>query len=897
MRCRHQHCLSTPLKFEALEARELLAAASLLDWVGIGNVGGANNYVVTSATSAGGTFAERRATAASLTDHTLVGGTFDWNSQLSMSGTVQFTGGFDPVFFLGWYDSTNLNERIGIGAANPSPVGGGIRWQTQSGNTAGTGIVNQNFTNNTTTSTLPPGTYAFTFNYNGAGNMSGTFGTINFSRNYAQPSNQNLNMDRFGFLQKASTDDDAHFFTVNISDINYTGEIQYTPPAPTLPGDYNDDDTVNAADYVVWRKTLGTDAGLPNDSSPPGVGTADYTVWQDNFGEIESTPTAPTSLAAISALSQISLTWSDNSNNETGFIVERRIGISGAFMELTTVAANVTSFTDTGLAANTTFEYQVRAVNGAGDSVPSNIAGDTTPQVTVSAVEYSRIQIYHGSQAENYVAGDPSWTSWVGAWIMPNGDLMVGVTQASGREQPFHNNPSPYSYAELDIDVVYLRSSNGGATWTKVVESDVSFTTAPDSGLGTHASNSAATIALSDGSLIRRVYGWDYQEFPDMPGTAFMQRSTDGGLTWSPAPVSSDGGLTWSDPSPIQECFLNPARYTVQPTRMLRLSDGRLLMAGSVWNGPNTQSAPHEPLLMVSADEAVSWQRVNFAGPGWNASYTGKFANEWDVEELPGGDLIVLSRVQNMPRWQAIFAKTGGGWEVQSAGETTIPHSGHPELLATQQGPVLSIATTGTVWSNDFGNTWLPLRVDSLPDLAGGDYRSMYYPDSLQTADGWIYVFSHRPSPGGDDNYGGANQAVFMDKFRLVAVAAPGSGGAVAGRTDSHDLLSAGAEEPSAAPLLTPTALATMDPGGSDRSAVAKNNLTNRASSPAAIGARGDAIRFYSLLDDLLLAPASAQTQSIDEALTDEDRWSTWIDSELDRALGLLSEREEFAAR
>jgi hypothetical protein len=39
-----------------------------------------------------------------------------------------------------------------------------------------------------------------------------------------------------------------------------------------LPGDYNLDGTVDAADYVVWRKT---DSGNPEG----------YTVWQENFGE------------------------------------------------------------------------------------------------------------------------------------------------------------------------------------------------------------------------------------------------------------------------------------------------------------------------------------------------------------------------------------------------------------------------------------------------------------------------------------------------------------------------------------------------------------------------------------------------------------------------------------
>ena len=53
---------------------------------------------------------------------------------------------------------------------------------------------------------------------------------------------------------------------------------------PVLPGDYNDDRMVDAADYVVWRKKLGTAAILPNDATP-GVDATDYEVWRTHFGE------------------------------------------------------------------------------------------------------------------------------------------------------------------------------------------------------------------------------------------------------------------------------------------------------------------------------------------------------------------------------------------------------------------------------------------------------------------------------------------------------------------------------------------------------------------------------------------------------------------------------------
>jgi hypothetical protein len=51
----------------------------------------------------------------------------------------------------------------------------------------------------------------------------------------------------------------------------------------TTAGDYNADGKVNGADYVVWRKRLGSVVPLPNDASL-GVGADDYQRWRQNFG-------------------------------------------------------------------------------------------------------------------------------------------------------------------------------------------------------------------------------------------------------------------------------------------------------------------------------------------------------------------------------------------------------------------------------------------------------------------------------------------------------------------------------------------------------------------------------------------------------------------------------------
>jgi hypothetical protein len=60
-------------------------------------------------------------------------------------------------------------------------------------------------------------------------------------------------------------------------------QVQFVTGAG-VTGDYNNNGTVDAADYVVWRDNLNSTNTLPNDSTPGMVNQADYDAWRANFG-------------------------------------------------------------------------------------------------------------------------------------------------------------------------------------------------------------------------------------------------------------------------------------------------------------------------------------------------------------------------------------------------------------------------------------------------------------------------------------------------------------------------------------------------------------------------------------------------------------------------------------
>jgi len=116
---------------------------------------------------------------------------------------------------------------------------------------------------------------------------------------------------------------------------------------------------------------------------------------------------APSGLTATAVSgTRINLAWTDNSNNESGFRIERAAdagGVPGTFAQFASVGTNVASYGNTGLSNGTRYWYRVRAYNSGGASAYSNIADATTMSLPAAPTNLL-------ATASIPKAADVSWT-------------------------------------------------------------------------------------------------------------------------------------------------------------------------------------------------------------------------------------------------------------------------------------------------------------------------------------------------------------------------------------------------------------------------------------------------------------------------------------------------------
>ncbi|WP_422091871.1 M43 family zinc metalloprotease [Tenacibaculum ovolyticum] len=189
--------------------------------------------------------------------------------------------------------------------------------------------------------------------------------------------------------------------TRNITLLN-NNQLISTSSNFTAPGAYPDQLDLRTSSHTSWDGQTGYIGFSAVHNNEPIHGWMKASVTSDGSGMtiyeyafstkpngdiragqtiIDNNPTpvnAPTNLTSTSnSSSEIVLNWSDNSSNEDGFTIEK-MNTNGSFSVITTSAANVTTYTNTGLTASTAYSYRVRAFSGNTNSSYSNTTTATT---------------------------------------------------------------------------------------------------------------------------------------------------------------------------------------------------------------------------------------------------------------------------------------------------------------------------------------------------------------------------------------------------------------------------------------------------------------------------------------------------------------------------------------
>lgn len=151
-------------------------------------------------------------------------------------------------------------------------------------------------------------------------------------------------------------------------------------------------------------------------------GSYSGTASAQTFG-CTGTPAAPTDLQGTAASqTRLDLSWTDNSDDESGFKIERSPDGASGWTRIYTTTADVTSYSDTDLECSTTFYYRVRSYNASGNSDSSAVVQATTLACPGCPDEYEPDDDYAqakfiqvdgpAQQRKFHVAGDVDWVKF-----------------------------------------------------------------------------------------------------------------------------------------------------------------------------------------------------------------------------------------------------------------------------------------------------------------------------------------------------------------------------------------------------------------------------------------------------------------------------------------------------
>ncbi len=308
-------------------------------------------------------------------------------------------------------------------------------------------------------------------------------------------------------------------------------------------------------------------------------------------GDLPAAPSALTAAQTAPQTTSVTLAWTDNANNETGYAVDRSTDGGATWVNVTSaLPADSASYVDPTVQRGITYTYRVAATNATGQafsntasillvSAPTNVAvaGTGTSQATVTFTDTA-------TNETGFVVGrSTDGVTWTTVTASP-----LPALAGTGAVGTFVD-PTPPTGVALQ----YRAGATKGL--------DIAWSTSVGITILAAPTNLTAT-ATPDGQPTA-VLTWVDHTGGTAPQT--VQRSTDGGATWVDVATPAAGVTTWTDPN---AAFGSTYTYQV----------GVAGSAGMAWSAPAS-------VLMLAAPGAPT---LTSLGTGIQVTWTDASTNE-----------------------------------------------------------------------------------------------------------------------------------------------------------------------------------------------------------------------------------------------------------------------------
>lgn len=270
--------------------------------------------------------------------------------------------------------------------------------------------------------------------------------------------------------------------------------------------------TVNTANTDIPVSTAGLTAGNyyayavdgSGTVSPKGTNLITITV------PVINPPAAPANLVAVAAsMTQIDLTWTDNSTDEDNFKIETSAD-GNTWTPLATVNANVTTYSHTGLTEGTKYYYRIYALNAGGNSNYSNTTNATTLSAppTVTAIVQIVNNIGQSAKVQSTKATGAVYIILNSITPVTVADLDAAVTAKNGAKATVTaaSTDIPVSAAGLNPGVYYAYAVDGAFNMSSKGTNAITVTgvaTSADSQTDLEQTNAY----IADGNLVIEIAG------------------------------------------------------------------------------------------------------------------------------------------------------------------------------------------------------------------------------------------------------------------------------------------------------------------------------------------------------------------------------------------------------